>query len=295
MAKSLKFRMTITMIITSLLIGAVMVFFLNHIYQRRIDVEYGNKVTALSNIVASMIDAETIDRYLSTLEKDGEYERILEHLRIQQREHGVAYIVISRIDTEGETFIFDTDTNEEGHIDLGVRVIYRDVPMSDNFLYNIVPMILSGDKIEPYINEEWGGLLKTITHILRDDGSIAASVSVSVLMDDIMRERSETLALLGLLIAAIVIVAIVISLFFINKYVDTKNKAEELARKTDFYHRMAHDIITPLTRISTNIQVADTKNETDHKRLTESQNDIMLIKNMVNNALSDSRKDGDSP
>jgi len=293
--KLLRVRLTVSVIIAALLVGVVMVFFLNHIYQRRIDVEYGNKVTALSNIVASMIDSETIDRYHETHEKDEEYERILEQLRIWQREFGIAYIVISRIDAEGETYLFDTDTDEEWHMELGRHDLYLDEndPMPDDFMNNILPMILSGEKMEPWVNELWGGLLKTITHIRRADGSIAASVSVSVFMDDIMRERSEMFALLGLLIAAIVIIAIVFSLLFINKYADTKNKAEELARKTEFYHRMAHDIITPLSRISTNIQVADIKNETDHKRLTDSQNDIMMIKDMITNALSDSWKDGE--
>ena len=76
---------------------------------------------------------------------------------------------------------------------------------------------------------------------------------------------------------------------------EAKRHEEELAAKTDFYHHMAHDLLTPLTRISTNIQVASMEEETDRERLRESQKDIMLIKDMVQNALSEGRKDGEHP
>ena len=306
MAKSLKFRMTIIVLITSLLVGAVMMFFLNHIYQRRIDIEYGNKVTALANIVALTLDAETIDRYYSTLEKDGEYERILEYLRIQQREHGVAYIVISKIDAEGETILFDTDTDEEGHIELGVYFLHLDEndPMPDDFMNNILPMILIGEKIEPYISEFWGGLLKTITHIKRDDGSIAASVSVSVFMDDIMRERMEMLVLVGLLITAIVVVSIIISLFVIKKYAETKHREEILSDSNEILHslnqmkskylaNMSHDMKMPLTVISVLVQQAaelyeecNGDNPTINGSLKQAHDEIMRVARMTETALS---------
>ena len=72
--------------------------------------------------------------------------------------------------------------------------------------------------------------------------------------------------------------------------VETRRAFEEAAEKNDFYHRMAHDILTPLTRVSTNIQVANMKPEKSPELLTEAQTDIMLMADMVNDAL---RGEGD--
>ncbi|GHT02259.1 hypothetical protein AGMMS50276_32060 [Synergistales bacterium] len=68
-------------------------------------------------------------------------------------------------------------------------------------------------------------------------------------------------------------------------YAEAWRKAEESAAKNDFYHRMSHDILTPLTRISTSVQVAKRIPENISELLTEAQDDVMLIAGMVNEAL----------
>jgi hypothetical protein len=75
-------------------------------------------------------------------------------------------------------------------------------------------------------------------------------------------------------------------------YAETKRRTEELAAKTDFYHRMSHDLLTPLTIVSTNIQVANMKPETDHERLADSQAEIMKMAGMINSALTEGREEG---
>ena len=64
-----------------------------------------------------------------------------------------------------------------------------------------------------------------------------------------------------------------------------KQQADEQSAKTDFYRRMSHEIRTPLTKISTNIQVANMQEETDHERLKKSQEEIMKIASIINDAL----------
>jgi hypothetical protein len=65
-------------------------------------------------------------------------------------------------------------------------------------------------------------------------------------------------------------------------------------KRLDFYHRMAHDLLTPLTRVSTNVQMADMQPETAAARLADAQADIMFIAGIVQGALSE-RRDGDAP
>jgi hypothetical protein len=70
-------------------------------------------------------------------------------------------------------------------------------------------------------------------------------------------------------------------------YAESKRREEELAAKTDFYRRMSHDLRTPLTKISTNIQIANRQEETDHERLTKSQDEIMRMAGIIDAALDD--------
>jgi signal transduction histidine kinase len=70
-------------------------------------------------------------------------------------------------------------------------------------------------------------------------------------------------------------------------YADARRKARDLAAEAAFYRRMSHDLRTPLTRISTNIQIANRQPETDHERLTKSQDEIMRMADMIDTALDD--------
>ena len=72
---------------------------------------------------------------------------------------------------------------------------------------------------------------------------------------------------------------------------ETKQKADMLAAKTDFYHHMAHDLLTPLTVVSTNVQRVEKHPEEAAELMRESQNEIMHIKEMVNNVLRDAGGD----
>jgi hypothetical protein len=68
-------------------------------------------------------------------------------------------------------------------------------------------------------------------------------------------------------------------------YAETKRQREELARRADFYHRMAHDLLTPLTVVSTSIQVAAVLPEEAPQQLKDSQAEIMKMAEMINDAL----------
>jgi signal transduction histidine kinase len=77
------------------------------------------------------------------------------------------------------------------------------------------------------------------------------------------------------------------SLRQVMKYKDAKRKADELTAKTEFYHRMAHELLTPLTRVSTCVQTARTRPEEADELLTMSQTEIMDMAEMIKNALEE--------
>jgi signal transduction histidine kinase/CheY-like chemotaxis protein len=213
--KSIGFRLTIILVILSLFIGIIMMVYLTYVYQDRINTEYINKVVSISKIFASMLDGETIDMYLSTLEKDEDYEGLLEYMRIVQRETGIAYIYISRITETSEIFIFDSDEDEESRMDLGEELsiesdLYKDVSL---------PYVM-GETVKPFINDtDWGRLYIAGERIFREDGSVAAYANTSIYMDDFLQERNFVITMLGIVILLIIFIFTTIILYTIRKFV----------------------------------------------------------------------------
>ena len=70
-------------------------------------------------------------------------------------------------------------------------------------------------------------------------------------------------------------------------YAEARRKAHELTAKNDFYHRMAHDLLTPLTKVSTNVQTARRRPREADVLLTKSQDEIMKMAGMINVALKE--------
>ena len=75
-----------------------------------------------------------------------------------------------------------------------------------------------------------------------------------------------------------------------KEYNEAKQREEELTRKTNFYHRVSHDLLTPLTRVSTCVQSAGRYPEDAPELLAKAQADIMEMAEMINDALRRDRE-----
>jgi len=71
-----------------------------------------------------------------------------------------------------------------------------------------------------------------------------------------------------------------------------KRKAEEKAAEADFYKKMSHQLLTPLTVISTSIQTVKIKPEKTEELINKSQDKIMEMADMINAALSENEESG---
>ena len=78
-------------------------------------------------------------------------------------------------------------------------------------------------------------------------------------------------------------------------YAEARIKARELTAKNDFYHRMSHDLLTPLTKISTNIQTARRRPREADALLVKSQDEIMKMADMIGDALEEGDDGGSLP
>ncbi|GHU61429.1 hypothetical protein AGMMS49983_01130 [Clostridia bacterium] len=72
-----------------------------------------------------------------------------------------------------------------------------------------------------------------------------------------------------------------------------RRKSEEAEAKNDFYYKMSHALLTPLTKVSTNVQIAKLKPEQTDELLTKSQAEIMKMADMINAALAEETEGGE--
>ncbi|MDR3360093.1 MAG: hypothetical protein LBO20_05510 [Bifidobacteriaceae bacterium] len=68
-------------------------------------------------------------------------------------------------------------------------------------------------------------------------------------------------------------------------YAAAKRREAELLAANRLYLRVSHELMTPITVVSTNIQVANLAEATDHARLEDSQAEIIRMKEMVERIL----------
>ncbi len=78
-----------------------------------------------------------------------------------------------------------------------------------------------------------------------------------------------------------------------REYSEARRRARELAAKSDFYHRLAHDLLTPLTIVSTSVQVAEMMPEKAPELLKKARGEIMGMAGKINEALDENwERDG---
>ncbi|GHV55235.1 hypothetical protein FACS1894216_17030 [Synergistales bacterium] len=95
--------------------------------------------------------------------------------------------------------------------------------------------------------------------------------------------------------AAILLICVLMetAVRYVSEAETAKRASEEAAAKNAFYCKMSHALLTPLTKISTNVQIARLKPEQADELLTKSQAEIMKIADMINDALAEETEGGE--
>jgi diguanylate cyclase (GGDEF)-like protein/PAS domain S-box-containing protein len=216
--KSLRFRLAFVNAAAAVLLGAVVLGIVYNVLERRMETEYVAKGKAVAATVACVIDAESVDRYLSALERDAEYEATLFHLRTMQREHGLLYVCVIRMAEDGEVIVFDSGEAEEGPPELGVFLSWVDSFGEGHDDY--IKALLLGERVGPLIsNGVYGHILSAYEPIYRGDGSVAAYACVDISMEQIKRDGTVMFVLAGCGVMSVLVLVIAASHFTFRRYI----------------------------------------------------------------------------
>jgi diguanylate cyclase (GGDEF)-like protein/PAS domain S-box-containing protein len=200
------------------MLGAIVLGVVNNFFDRRMETEYVAKGEAVARVAACMVSGETVDRYLSTLETDSEYETMLSHLRTMQTEHDLLYVCVIRMVNDGEVLVFGTGEVEEGMSALGMFISWVDTFGEGHDDY--INALLRGEQVGPLVsNGIYGHILSAYVPIYRDDGSVAAYACVDISMDQIKRDEHVIFILTGIGVMSVLALTIAASLFTFRTYI----------------------------------------------------------------------------
>jgi diguanylate cyclase (GGDEF)-like protein len=216
--RSLRLRLTFIYVVGMILLGAIVLGVVYNVLDRRVEAEYIAKGNAVASTVARMVNGETVDRYLSALETDAEYETMLSHLRTMQTEHGLLYVCVIRMLKDGEMLVFGTGEPEEGIPTLGKLISWVDSFGGGHDDY--INALLRGESVGPLVsNGVYGHILSTYVPIYRDDKSVAAYACVDISMDQLKQEETVRYILTSIGVMSVLILTITTSLFILRRYI----------------------------------------------------------------------------
>jgi signal transduction histidine kinase/CheY-like chemotaxis protein len=211
--RSLGVRLIILILLAALLISGVMMSVGYQMYRNSIERGYIRLGQNLARVVRNMIDADSLDRYLSLGVTDLEYESNLWHMRNIMKENDVQEIYVVRLaGDKGWRFIYDVcDDDNVDSLELG----YLD-SFDENYP-DFRNQVLGG-LVAPIVSEtKWGWLLSVYEPIHNGRGELVGYVGADFSMDDIADERRSYLLRLFIVTLLITVDFAVLYILMIRK------------------------------------------------------------------------------
>ena len=107
--------------------------------------------------------------------------------------------------------------------------------------------------------------------------ALAVALTFPIVLQLVLPSLQSRLVLFAVPVLANLFVILTQFVMLSQDYAETRRESRELAAENDFYHRMAHDLLTPLTVVST-VQVAKLRPREADELFTHSQCVIIVRK-----------------
>ena len=154
-----------------------------------------NLAEGLARVAASVIDGDSVDRYLNEGVTDEEYkktEKVLRYLLDHTPE--VKFIYAYKILPDGCHVVFDLDAENVEAAELG-----EIIPIESGFM-DYMPDLLSGNRIDPIVTDDtYGWLLTAYEPVYDSAGSCVCYAAADIEMEELLAYEGQFLAkLLGI-------------------------------------------------------------------------------------------------
>lgn len=160
------------------------------LYQRFAVTQYTHTAKNIASVVAATVDGDRVDDYFVEGAGSVDYADTMNKLRkIYESSPNIKYIYVYKIEPDGCYVVFDLDTEEMEGGKLGDFV-----PFDESFL-DKVPLLLSGQEIEPVIsNDTFGWLLTDYEPVYNSNHKCVCYAAADISMEEVTSNGISFLA-----------------------------------------------------------------------------------------------------
>ena len=203
---SLGLKTAMGIVFMAAVLSAVAIIFGYQTYKKALEDQLIQTAFNLAQTMTTVVDPDSIDRYLMTGIEDDTYRETRKRLINIQESNNIVYAVVTKPTEEGFYYIYDTDQSDEAFALGDFQEFYP-----GDFLDN-KRNFLSGNIIEPIITDyEFGWLISALVPIKDESGVMRGYVNVDLSMTEIKTmERDFLLKLAGILISLTLLLAVLL-------------------------------------------------------------------------------------
>ena len=160
------------------------------LYQKFAVTQYTHTAKNIASVVAATVDGDRVDDYFVEGAGSVDYADTMNKLRkIYESSPNIKYIYVYKIEPDGCYVVFDLDTEEMEGGKLGDFV-----PFDESFL-DKVPLLLSGQEIEPVIsNDTFGWLLTDYEPVYNSNHKCVCYAAADISMEEVTSNGISFLA-----------------------------------------------------------------------------------------------------
>lgn len=182
------------------------------LYQRFAVTQYTYTAKNIASVVAATVDGDRVDDYFVEGTGSADYADTMNKLRkIYESSPNIKYIYVYKIEPDGCYVVFDLDTEDTEGGKLGDFV-----PFDESFL-DKVPLLLSGQEIEPVIsNDTFGWLLTDYEPVYNSNHKCVCYAAADISMEEVTTNGISFLAKVLSLFLGFFIMIIVFAMWYMQ-------------------------------------------------------------------------------
>lgn len=207
---SLRLKMVIVIVSIMMLVASISIAISYKTYSETIDQYYKDTITNIANTAAAMMDADKLEQYYETLEKDEEYNQYLNMLYTIKENNNIKYLYIEKVVGNKAVAIMDADSQDTA-MELGETFEVSD-GADISSLENGIPAFIS--------NEEGVGWVCSVFVPVKDsNGKVSALVGADISMEEVMAQRHQFLFIICTAIIVSAIISVASLLILVQRFV----------------------------------------------------------------------------
>lgn len=203
----------IALIATCITILTIVAIVASSLFVRHTKDEHEKLAVGTSEMVAKLIDGDSIDRYIDSKGQSFEYEGIKTALyNIKDISDDIEYIYVYKITKDGCQVVFDLDTKDVKGSEPGTII-----PFGKAF-EPLIDTLLKGERVDPVVtNEYYGYLMTSYTPVYDSQGRTVCYAGADISMKYLHDYTRQFLVRLVILCSGLIIVIIVTGLW-VSRY-----------------------------------------------------------------------------